>query len=406
MAKHKTKIIFVVLACLAAFFAVLFWPAAISEQSAPPLPPPPTAQPSVVAPAPTLEPEPEAVMIEEPPSDDNRTVSLYFGTNREVVPEDARTKAPESLFSNERDKREIHYGVIEVTIPPDHRMGEMESVHWALAMFVDEDPEKHVFLKSVKKWDRDKMLAQMREQLAASEDPAILTFVHGFNTSFKTAARRAGQLTYDLQFDGVPTMFSWPSQGSGSKYTVDSTLAANSIPAMTEFLRHIASQGANRVVVIAHSMGTRVVSGALTELLSTDPELARRIFTVVLAAPDIDKDKFIEQIAPKFRALNTPVTVYASKNDSALKLSKGINGFERLGDANTGLIAMEKIDLIDASSVTSDFFGHTYFGDNASIVTDIKELIDTSTPVDRRTFLSPVGERGEGIWKIMLDPVR
>jgi len=49
--------------------------------------------------------------------------------------------------------------------------------------------------------------------------PGVLLFVHGYNVSFEDAARRTGQLAYDLGFEGPTVFFSWPSRGSVTAYT-------------------------------------------------------------------------------------------------------------------------------------------------------------------------------------------
>ena len=59
----------------------------------------------------------------------------------------------------------------------------------------------------------------VRRALEATGRDQAFIYVHGFQTSFDQAARRAAQLAYDLDFDleadfrGVPMLFSWPSRG-------------------------------------------------------------------------------------------------------------------------------------------------------------------------------------------------
>jgi esterase/lipase superfamily enzyme len=45
--------------------------------------------------------------------------------------------------------------------------------------------------------------------------------VHGFNVSFENALRRTAQIAYDLDFDGAPFLFSWPSRDSLLSYASD-----------------------------------------------------------------------------------------------------------------------------------------------------------------------------------------
>ena len=51
-------------------------------------------------------------------------------------------------------------------------------------------------------------------------DQALL-FVHGYNVTFESALYRTAQIAFDLEFDGVPFLFSWPSKGDFQSYRAD-----------------------------------------------------------------------------------------------------------------------------------------------------------------------------------------
>lgn len=179
-----------------------------------------------------IEPDPDAAA---PVDEDFVKISMYYATNRGLRPEaDRDPDDPSSRYNNERGT--MRYGVADISIPRDHRMGHLETPNWLMKKLVGFNPDKHVTLLDVREWDRDKMLAEVKEKLAAVEDSALLAFVHGYNTSYRKAARRAGQLTYDLGFSGPSIFFSWPSQDRPEAYTVDSQNAEWSVPHMTEFL--------------------------------------------------------------------------------------------------------------------------------------------------------------------------
>ena len=351
---------------------------------------------------PVLAPETGSI---EPAEPDAAQVALYFATNRTLASTADVDEADQgSIFASGRS-RDLRYGVAKVSIPRDHRMGEMESPGWFSRVLFGAaafDEDKHVVLQDVDIWDRDKMLAQVRAELGEMDDSAILAFVHGYNTTFTKAARRTGQMKYDLGFDGPTMFFSWPSRGETKAYTVDDETARWSEPHMTEFLRHLTSQGTDKVIVIAHSMGTRLLSRGLAQLIVDDPDAAAKISTVVLAAPDIDAQIFTEQLVPKFRHLARPVTVYVSDSDSALKASKALKGLNRFGDSSNGIVTVDGIDLIDASGAKSDFFGHTYFGDSANILSDILVLLDQGLGVDLRPDLIRVETENGPYWRINL----
>ena len=104
--------------------------------------------------------------------------------------------------------------------------------------------------------------------------PSPKTFSFSFMASTilsRTAARRVAQLAYDLDFDGTPMLYSWPSQASPTAYAVDEAAVGISGRRMADFLETVVAQsGAEHIHLIAHSMGNR----ALIEALQT--YLARR----------------------------------------------------------------------------------------------------------------------------------
>ena len=62
--------------------------------------------------------------------------------------------------------------------------------------------------------DEESVMKAARQQLQSSRafNNQLLVFVHGYNVDFDNAVRRAGQLAYDLNFDGPTFLFSWPSR--------------------------------------------------------------------------------------------------------------------------------------------------------------------------------------------------
>jgi len=330
---------------------------------------------------------PEPIIVEAAPDEEFSTVQLYFATNRRLSADSEITASdPASQFSNARGT--LRYGTASVSIPREHTMGNLESQNWLVAKFFNPDPEKHVILQEANIWDRERMLSDLNDQLTNRDDKALLLFVHGYNTSFDKAARRTSQVVYDLAFHGPAMFFSWPSQARTSAYTVDSQNAQWAVPDMEQVLLELTTRDADRIIVIAHSMGTRILSRGLDALIANNPAAAAKISTVVLAAPDIDAEIFKRQLLLNFKKLTNPATVYASDGDTALLASQTLNGEVRLGDTSAGISAMDGIEFIDASGFKSDFFRHTYFGDNASILSDIFHIVCTQERAKDRQLLA------------------
>ena len=134
-------------------------------------------------------------------------------------------------------------------------------------------------------------------------------------------------------------------------------------------------------------MGARPTVLALATLLEQRPELRPRFKQLILAAPDINADIFRTEIAPRFAKLRAPVTIYASSNDKALRASDGLHGWPRLGEVKGPLATIPGIELIDASRITTDFWGHNYFSDDRALLSDISFLFKTGLGAAARAGL-------------------
>lgn len=366
--------------------------------------PDPVESPVEAAPVEETAPLEEAVIVEEPKP--YHEVELYFATNRLPSGENDPDE-PTSQFTSTDDGSTITWGTALVSIPLSHERGQLETQGRVSSWFFEPNPEKYVLLQELTPMTRDDVLGMIRGELASGDSDTsddILLYVHGFNTSMEKAARRAGQLTFDLEWEGPSVFFSWPSKGRAVAYVVDRSTAERSELPLAEVLGDLASEEADRIVIIAHSLGTQVLTQAMLHLHNTRPELSAKIDTVVLAAPDIDARLFSQQVLPMFQDLrdSTEVTVYASSEDTALKASREVNGVRRLGDSEGGLQPMDPLKLIDATGAESDFFGHTYIGDNVQIVDDVARMILLGEGPEVRETLLGVPEPTGPTWRIRM----
>lgn len=299
-------------------------------------------------------------------------VRVYYGTNRDQTGE----TEPSEFYGNNRDSLSIGY--CDVSIPFNHVEGNIERPKiWKFEF--RENPKKHVVLLSVQPTDTATFLAGVHDTLDKTQSREAFIFVHGYNVDFESAAHRTAQIAHDLKFDGVPMMFSWPAKGNLEDYTVDEVTSNWSKPDAFRFILAMAKFAkAERIHVIAHSMGNRVLTGALDRLSDKVSEgKSPKINQVILTAPDIDAQTFHDDIAPRIVPASERITVYASANDKALKASKFIHGNTRLGltGRHLSLIASKGIDVVDASEVDTSLFGHSYYGDNVTVLDDIQLVL-------------------------------
>jgi esterase/lipase superfamily enzyme len=324
-------------------------------------------------------------------------ITTYYATNRNRV---AGAEPVNSYGSDFLGKFE--YGRAVVSIPITHRVGEIETPKlWKLEL--QADPNKHFVLKSVTPLALDAARTEMAEKMRTSGSPAVLLFVHGYNSGFGDAAMRAAQLAYDLKFPGMPFFYSWPSANRVRAYLPDEETARLSESVFENLIEDLTTQlPVKDIYIVAHSMGTRVVSHALQHRAESGKP-NKQLRELLLAAPDINAELFKEQIAPKLASMQgLRTTVYASSGDLALRVSKIVHGFQRVGETTGGVLTFPGLETIDASSASSSSrsFGHSYIVDTPSVLGDIKSIILSKASTSQRG-LSVAGTSPNTYWKLV-----
>lgn len=349
-----------------------------------PAPPPPAAS----APDPVGSGAPPKTGAGAPPVEAAKSeqgewdvVPVFYGTDRAQKPNDKRLD-----YGSDRGRR-LELGRALVTVPRIHKVPSIERP-WAIRVFnitlyeEAEDPNRHFTMDEIKALSEQEFLALVRERLAASaryKDHAFI-FVHGYNTSFDYALYRTAQIAYDLKFDGAPFAYSWPSGGGLASYTYDRESSGQAEPYLKEFVELVVNKtGAQSISIIAHSMGNQPTLQVLRDLRRSAPGNVR-ISQVILAAPDVDRDNFVN-IARDIQGLASGVTLYAAGNDRALTVSRNFyGGIPRAGDVpTTGPLVLPGIDTIDVSAASMDSLGlnHSGYAENNALLQDIAALIAT-----------------------------
>jgi esterase/lipase superfamily enzyme len=354
--------------------------------------PPPAAAPSAAARAPAApDPVGGAAPLANP---DWQLVPVYWGTDRAVQP-----NAQRLAFGSDR-ARKLQLGVAQITVPKVHEVPNVERPWVVKIPYFDvtlyaqsEDPKKHFTVKEIKALTKEELLAQVKERLKNSKlykDQAFV-FVHGYNTSFDNALYRTAQIAYDLDFDGAPFLYSWPSGGAVASYTYDRESAQQSEPYLRQYLEMIIKEtGAKQISIIAHSMGNQPVMDVLRDMRNAAPE-GVEISQVILAAPDVDADAFTN-LAGAIKGLAKNVTLYVAANDRALIVSRNFWGSYRAGDVPpAGPLILPGIDTIDVTAVTTDVFAinHSGYASNSKLLDDVGELLKTGLRPPEMRALKP-----------------
>jgi esterase/lipase superfamily enzyme len=221
-----------------------------------------------------------------------------------------------------------------------------------------------------------------------------LVFVHGFNTKYDDGIYRLARIAWDLKFKGMPILFSWPSYGDGDgnltgilHYSYDRNSALNSQELFVRLLNLLLADGKIKTLhVIAHSMGNFVMLEALNLAARDNPPI--RLSEVVMAAPDVDRDRFSD-LASRVQKVTRGMTLYASSKDRAMLAAREFARAPRAGDAppQAGPIVVSGVDTIDVSVFGSELFGinHDTFASNRSLIDDIGHVLRGERPPHVRT---------------------
>jgi esterase/lipase superfamily enzyme len=293
--------------------------------------------------------------------------------------------------------------VCEVTIPVRvHRRGEVERPAWWRLEF-SENPRKHVVVRAITPLGLEAFLTRFDDTLEDGQhNPGrdALVFIHGFNVTFATAARRTAQMVYDLDFPGAPVLFSWPSDGRMSAYFSDREDVEWAVAHVEQFLQDLRQRSeVGRIHLVAHSMGNQALIRTLYNLALRGASGGEPLFdNVVLAAPDFDANRFTEQIAPQVVSLARRWTLYASEKDFALDTSTALSA-RRLG---LPLALAEGIDTVDASGVDVAPWSvpetHSYYASKERVMRDLRQVLGGVAPVARELLRRR--QRGRIYWAL------
>ncbi len=336
------------------------------------------------------------------------SVEVLYGTDRTLV-----TGAKRISFGDGR-ARKLNLGSAVVTVPKNaHNIGEIERPYQFNFLFIKytakEDPERHFTIHEIGTLTKEEFTNIAKQKLAKSsryKDQAF-GFIHGNNVSFDAALYRTAQMAYDLGFDGAPYMYSWPSVGGLTNYEYDQNSSLQSRPYLREFLDIVTKEtGAKEVHIIAHSMGNVPAMEVLRDLRQRpDTDRVSNINEIILAAPDIDRDVFIN-LAKEIRGLSKGITLYVSSADLAMKASRAYSGTIRAGDVpSEGPIILEGIDTIDVTKLSTSMFyslNHALYADSSKILADITKIMqERIRPPDSRSqqITRVDGSEGAVFWR-------
>jgi esterase/lipase superfamily enzyme len=310
--------------------------------------------------------------LAEPPTTEVDTVSVMYATDREAKTSDKQGRL--KYLNRLASPAKLSYGVCQVTIPANHRLGKMETPSiWRLQ--IHDDPEKHFTIQDCAVKTRSEFFQLLKSVVETSEGKSAFVFIHGYNVAFDDAVKKTAQLSRDMKFPGVPVLYSWASAANTLRYPKDEETIAFTEGRLKTFLEDIrAKSGAEVIHLIAHSMGNRALLRALNLSRSSGQQTLGKFKQVVLTAPDVARTE-VEELIESAKQLAERVTLYASKKDKPLLASRLFHSYKRLGFVYGVPFFFAGVDSVDASRVQTDLMGHSVFSNARSVLSDLSEVI-------------------------------
>ena len=300
---------------------------------------------------------------------------------------------------------------LELKLGPTTELGRFPLIPYEVIVAPDGIRRVLAVVEAYKK-AKQQLQAEIARRLAIARRKEVVLFVHGYHSSFESAALTMGELCHFLGREFVCGIFTWPAGGRRGilfGYDVDRESSEYAIQDLLKAIRIVArTPGVERIHFIAHSRGTDTLASALAELgaeahiLQSSPDREFHLGNVVLVAPDLDGDVALTKIFKVFSDPDLPfggkadpgavippspgyrVTVYVSPDDKALATASWMFGsIARLGriaatmfsaDQIEAIASLLGVDIIEVSG-TSDFFGHSYFISNPHVSADIIALL-------------------------------
>ncbi len=331
-------------------------------------------------------------------TDGDCVVDVFFQTHRNVV---GRSN-PYEFFGGMRSLT-VSHGIATVSVPKARDKGEFPVLpRWRRKAGTRSDDCFH--LKQIETMsEQTPWLRRLRQDISGSDKREALLFIHGFNVSFWEAMLRAAQLGADLEIDGAVAAYSWPSRGRLLHYDTDQNQVIDGhISAVADMIIDLMiTAKAERIYLIAHSLGSRFLMMALAEVElraqrgEVPVEALSALKEIIFAAPDVDTADFTSRIG-KLSAISARVTTYCSQNDLALWWGWAFrHRYPRAGHSPDDLAATS-IDTIDTTLAVADVLGH---GDYASTaLNDVLASVWLGLPPQCRPGVEASNANGSGVW--------
>lgn len=325
-------------------------------------------------------------------------VGVYFATDRDREQQDNKPHP----FGNQRGELSYGHGEVVVNTAKNNRTPVSDDGAWPV--HTTPPTVRNATLVKVLPLSFAGFSQHITVNRLGSTDKSALIYIHGYAKSFEESAENLARFVYEINYQGVPVLFSWPSKGAATGYSADvTTLDWSSVHLETLLTKLSEKNDIDTVHIVAHSLGNRAMLKALANVayrqhLSNTPW---RFGEIIMLAPDVDKGLFARDWAPGLSKVPSRVTLYLTAEDFPLWISGKLNQYPRLGDSRFTPLAYPGIETVDVSDVVTMLRGHSYFRKDHAVLIDLHHLINGRKSATERpnihAVISPEGQ----YWRLL-----
>jgi esterase/lipase superfamily enzyme len=327
-------------------------------------------------------------------------VPVLFLTDRAPL---KTARGRHQYYSGDRRASGVEYGRAVVRMPAeDYVTG--SPLPAGVSVTTETNAQNGVSVGEPERLSRDQItesIQRYKASLPARTPVRLLIFVHGFNVTFPEATKAIARLSFGLRIHALPIVVSWPSQGALLKYWNDEQNVEPSIERLRpELLWLFQHSDVDEIILVAHSMGSRVASRVLSQLeLQKKP--TEKLTRVAFAAADLNEAE-IRELWTRIRNLPTKGWLfYTSRNDFALLASSIVHAVPPVGDSRQRVFTIDPAETVDASAVAPMLkgYGHSYLIDNPLLRVDLRRWIAQGIAAEKRGLAK--GKRPDAVfWEI------
>jgi esterase/lipase superfamily enzyme len=183
----------------------------------------------------------------------------------------------------------LRFARFVVSVPPERKAG---TISWPGRSGPDPRTD---FVTLDARWlgGPDAFIAAVEAQMRGGGHGEAMLFVHGYNETFAEGLYRQAQIRHDFRIPDASVNFAWPSIGKYQGYVYDKESVIFAADNLAATLDLMARSSAERIVLVAHSMGALLTMEALHVMaLRDDRRGFDKLHAVVLMAPDVGLDLF------------------------------------------------------------------------------------------------------------------